>query len=123
MKILSISIFLLTLVAIIPAVSQDLKPSNKREKKVVRMIENLPEIVEDNKYMTKKGRPFITYIEKAPGALDNYYHVAVSEYNGVNLVPHFRFLVNAKTYEIYYIDFWNNNFKPIPLKLWRKRKK
>jgi hypothetical protein len=123
MKILSISIFLLTLVAIIPAVSQDLKPTDKREKKVVKMIKNLPEITEDNKYMTKKGRPFITYIENAPGDLDNYYHVAVSEYNGANLVPHFRFLVDAKTYEIYYIDFWNDNFKPIPLSVWRKRKK
>ena len=104
------------------AVSQDLKPANKTQRKVVRLIENLPEMIEDNKYMTKKGRPYITYIENLPGDMDDYYHVAVCEYNGVNLVPHHRFLVKAKTYAIYYIDFWNDNWKPIPLAAWRKRK-
>jgi hypothetical protein len=112
--------FLLTAV-IIPAGSQDL-PANKTERKVVRLITNLPEIVADNKYMTKKGRPYLIYIENKAGDLDNCYHVAVSEYNGVSLVPHYRFLVEAKTYRIYYVDFWNDNFKPIPLNVWRKRR-
>lgn len=120
MKILITHIFLLTNFAI-PAISQDLKPANKMEEKVVGMIKNLPEIIKDNKYMAKHDRPFITYIENTPNYKDNYYHVAVSEYNGVNLVPHFRFLVNSKTYQIYYIDFWNDNFKPVPLSVWRKR--
>ena len=101
--------------------SQDLKPTNKTERKVVRMIQNLPEMIEDNKFMAKKGRPYITYIENAPGDLDNYYHVAVSENNGRSLVPHHRFLVNSKTFRIYYVDFWNYNFKPISLKEWRRR--
>jgi hypothetical protein len=122
MKILIIPVFLLSFVVILPAVAQDLKPSNKVEKKVVQMIANLPEIVADNKYMTKHGRPYIIYIENTAGDLDNYYHIAVSENNGSQLVPHHRFLVKAKTYQIYYVDFWNDNFKPIPLNIWRKRK-
>ena len=121
MKILAILAFLLTVV-INQAKPQDLKPANKTERRVVQMIKNLPEIIDNNKYMTKKGRPFVTYIENKPGGSDNYYHVTVSENNGSQLVPHFRFLVNAKTYRIYYVDFWNDNFKPIPLSVWRKRK-
>jgi hypothetical protein len=122
MRLLFIPIFLLILVISRPAASQNLKPSNKSEEKVIQMIKTLPEIVADNKYMTKRGRPYIIYIENTAGDLDNYYHVAVSEDNGSKLVPHFRFLVKAKTYQIYYVDFWNDNFKPIPLKVWRKRK-
>lgn len=120
MKILIAFVFLYIIV-VTQARSQDLKPANKTERKVVGMIKNLPEIVEDNKYMTKHRRPYIIYVENIPGDIDNYYHVAVSENNGAQLVPHFRFLVNAKTYQIYYLDFWNDDFKPIPLKLWRKR--
>ncbi len=51
-------VFLLTLSAT-QTRSQDLKPTNKTERKVVRMVQNLPEMVEDNKYMTKKGRPYM----------------------------------------------------------------
>ena len=120
MKFLISIAFLLTAI-IIPVKSQDL-PANKTERKVVRLIRNLPEIVADNKYMTKKGRSYLIYIENKAGDLDNCHHVTVSEYNGVNVVPHYRFLVEAKTYRIYYVDFWNDNFKPIPLKAWRKRK-
>ena len=116
-----ITIWLLVTTATV--MSQDLKPANKTERKVIRLIENLPEIVEDNRYITKKGRPYQIYIEDVPSNLDSCYQVAVSEYNGMNLVPHYRFLVNAKTYAIYYIDFWNGDFKPIPLNVWRKRKK
>ena len=115
-----ISLAFLLIGIVIPARSQDL-PANETERKVVRLITNLPEIVADNKYMKKKGRPYIIYIENKAGDLDNCYHVAVSEYNGVNLVPHHRFLVEANTYRIYYVDFWNDNFKPIPLEVWRKR--
>ncbi len=121
MKNLIITVACLVITAT-TAMSQDLKPANKTQRKVVRLIEHLPEMVEDNRYMTKKGRPYITYIENLPGDLDNYYHVAVCEYNGVNLVPHHRFLVKARTYAIFYLDFWNDDWKPIPLEVWRKRK-
>jgi hypothetical protein len=121
MKIFIAFVFL-NFIVVILALSQDLKPTNKTERKVLQMIKNLPEIIADNKYMTKKGRPLITYIDNAPGDLDNCYHVTVSEYNGMNLVPHFRFLVDAEIYRIYYVDFWNDNFKPIPLSVWRKHR-
>jgi hypothetical protein len=94
----------------------------QKEDKICDLIASLPEVIKADDYIiknTKGKRHLQTYIEDRPGKEGKYYQLTVSEDNGVNLVPHFKFMVDSKTYAIYYWDVMND--KLIPLAKWRKQ--
>lgn len=97
------------------------QPVTATDKKVVKLINNLPEVMDANKYIyrtTHGQRDLKTYIERSPTAAQPYYVVSVREFNGMNLVPHFWFYVDPKTFDIRYWDVAED--KSIPLKQWQK---
>jgi hypothetical protein len=97
------------------------KPVSQQQLKVLSLIGTLPEVVENDKYVrskTKGARYLETYIEREPTKADRYYYLAVAENNGMCMVSHFKFAVDAKTYAISYYDVIAD--KRIPLSYWRK---
>ena len=114
-------LFVLVFLFALKVHAQDSKGVNQQEYKVLRLINLLPEVVENNKVIMKKTngkRALKAYIENSPGRDHNYYTISVSEFNGMKLVPHFWFSVNASTYAINYWDVINN--KLLPYKLWHQ---
>jgi hypothetical protein len=100
--------------------SQSKEILTKKDEKVLDLIAFLPEVVQADKYVikvTKHHRHLETYIDSSPTKQDNQYRLTVAEDNGMNLVPHFKFVVNAKTFAISYWDVEND--KNIPLSVWR----
>ncbi|TWJ00834.1 hypothetical protein JN11_02094 [Mucilaginibacter frigoritolerans] len=94
----------------------------QKEDKICDLIASLPEVIKADNYMiktTKGKRHLQTYIEDRPRKDGKYYQLTVSEDNGMNMVPHFKFMVDSKTYAIYYWDVIND--KLIPLAKWRKQ--
>jgi hypothetical protein len=94
---------------------------SEKEEKVRSLIASLPEIIDDDHYIVKRtnGRRHLeTYIDAEPTKGNNRYRVTVAEYNGMNMVPHFRFIVEARTYSIFYWDVIPDRL--IPLAKWRK---
>jgi hypothetical protein len=85
------------------------------------IIARLPEVIKADKYIIKKTqgkRHLVTFIDNRPTRQQNYYIVTVSEYNGMNMVAHFKFMVDAKKHAICFWDVENDKF--IPIALWRK---
>jgi len=120
MKRLLILLFILTLLTTV-AEAQDAIGTNKQEKKVLKLINSLPEIIRARKYMAKHAKEKHTlkaYIESTPTVKENYYNVSVCDDAMDHLFAHYRFRVNAATYAIYYDDFERG--KLIPLKVWEK---
>lgn len=115
-----ITLLLILCLFTVTAKAQDDKGSNPQEKKVLKLINSLPEVIRANKYMQKKvpGRGLKAYIQSTPDKQTNFYRVSVSEFNGMCLVSHFWFYVNAVNYDIFYDDFENE--KRVPLKVWLK---
>jgi len=100
--------------------SQSEEKLTQKDEKVLDMIASLPEVVRADKYIikvTNHQRHLETYIDSKPTKQDNRYWLTVAENNGINLVPHFKFFVDAKTYVISYWDVSND--KTIPLRVWR----
>lgn len=96
--------------------------NTKEQTKVRNMIASLPEVIEAGKYVSSHAhgkRHLVTFIDGSPNARQNYYVLTVGEYNGMNMVPHFKFIVYATTYVINYWDVANGKY--IPLKQWRRQ--
>jgi hypothetical protein len=94
---------------------------SKEDIEVRDIIARLPEVTKADKSIIKKTqgkRHLVTFIDNRPTGQQNYYIVTVSEYNGMNMVSHFKFTVNAKTHAIRFWDVENDKF--IPIALWRK---
>jgi hypothetical protein len=91
------------------------------DKKVLKLIATLPEVIKANNYVIKHSngkRSLATVIESRPTKQHNCYQLSVAEYNGMNLVSHFRFIVDARTYSI---KFWAvAEDKLITLQAWRQ---
>lgn len=108
------------LLCLFPAIAkaQDNKGSNLRERKVLKLINALPEIIASNKLRMKKDpqRPLKAYIEFTPK--DKYYQVSVCDDFADRLFAYYRFKVNAVTYAIFYDDVEKG--KLVPLKVWQK---
>ncbi|WP_439698585.1 hypothetical protein ACFGVS_10575 [Mucilaginibacter sp. AW1-7] len=120
MKRLLVSLFILTLF-ITGVEAQDAIGTSKREKKVLKLINSLPEIVRARIYMAehaKEKRTLKAYIESTPTLSKKYYNVSVCDDANDHLFAHYRFRVNAGTYAIYYDDFEHD--KLVPLKVWEK---
>jgi hypothetical protein len=101
-------------------VNKQEKPISQQEKIILGLVGNLPEVMQSDKYIrakTKQKRYLETYIEREPTKDDPYYYLAVAENNGMNMVSHFKFAVNAKSHAICYYDVLSD--KRIPLKYWR----
>jgi len=120
MKVFSLILIIYSL-TVGKVTTQDAVGRNSREKKVLKLINSLPEVAENNKFILEKTagkRELKAYIEDTPSRTHHYYVVSVSEYNGVSLVPHFWFRVNEGTNAISYIDAVNN--KLVPYNSWHK---
>ncbi len=119
-KLALIFCFLAALFLQAPVAQQHISKS-QREETVRSLIASLPEVISSNRYIIKKTngkRHLETYIDSEPTKENNRYRVTVAEYNSMNMVPHFNFIVDAKTYSIYY---WNViPDRLIPLARWRK---
>ncbi|WP_183557744.1 hypothetical protein [Mucilaginibacter sp. SP1R1] len=120
MKIFSL-ILILYCFTIYKAKAQDDIGNNRREKKVLKLINSLPEVKRASRYIIKHSdckRVLKAFIQNTPTQQQNYYLVSVSEFNGMNLVSHYWFEVDAATYVIRYYDIIDN--KLTPLKEWQK---
>ncbi len=102
---------LLLLLFILPAVitvacAQDAVGTNKQEKKVLKLINVLPEIKAENAYRRKRGvtQMLQAYIQNTPTKTNNYYSVSITENLGFQLRTYEWYTVNAKTFEIRYWD-------------------
>ncbi|MHB8207184.1 hypothetical protein [Mucilaginibacter sp.] len=118
MKRITITVLLLLFTVVVHSQSEE--KLTKKDEKVLDMIASLPEVVQADKYIikvTKHHKHLETYIDSKPSKHNNKYSLTVAEDNGMNLVPHFKFVVDAKTYAISYWDVAND--KNIPLSVWR----
>lgn len=98
------------------------QPLTARDKKVIKLISNIPEVAESRRYIRKSTngeRNLTTEIEVFPSAQDPEYQLSVCEFNGVFLHSHFRFFVNAKTYAVRYWDVAKDTI--MPLKQWQQQ--
>lgn len=119
MRILILGFFLLSSVINNTATAQQ---KHITETRVLKLIATLPEVMKANRHVIENsnGKRHLTiYIDSEPTRQQNYYQLSVAEYNGMNLVPHFRFRVNPRTYSV---KFWAvAEDKLMSLKTWRKR--
>ncbi len=121
MKRTTLTVFLLLFTVVVH--SQSKETLTKKDEKVLNLIASLPEVVQADTYIikvTKHHRHLETYIDSSPTKQDNNYRLTVAEDNGMNLVPHFKFIVDAKTYAISYWDVAND--RNIQLSVWRAQK-
>ena len=101
--------------------AQDNKGSNPEEKKVLRLINALPEVIAENKFRKKAGYKSLlrAYIQNTPSKEHDYYSVTVSEEKNERLFTYDWYEVNPNTYVIRYWDFIND--KTMSLQEWRKQ--
>jgi hypothetical protein len=103
------------------AIAQDDVGANTQEKKVLKLINSLPEVVQANLYVMKHAvdkRALKAYIQDTPTQQKNYYMISVSEFNGAMLVSHFWFKVNSLNCAISYYDVLKN--ESVPYRVWHK---
>ncbi|ASU35053.1 hypothetical protein MuYL_3168 [Mucilaginibacter xinganensis] len=103
--------------------AQDCNGTNKREKKVLKLINSLPEILIENQFRkSAHSATFLkAYIQKIPTNTDHNYYVSISEEKGERLFTYDWYKVNSGTYVISYYDMINN--KTMSLKEWRMHNK
>jgi len=101
--------------------AQDFVGANDREKKVLRLINALPEIVKENQYRKKAHVKYLlkACIQDAPTKTENYYKVSVSEDLGFQLRTYDWYEVDARNYNIKYFDMITG--KSISLAAWRRQ--
>jgi len=116
MKIFSLFLILCSL-TLGKAAAQDAVGANSREKKVLKLINSLPEIISSNQERPK-DRQISTYIENTPTSTQKYYAVSVCDNAAGRLFAYYRFRVYLPDYTIYYDDF--DSGKLVPLKKWQK---
>ena len=91
--------------------------------KVLDTISHLYEVKTRRAFVLNKSkgsRILKPLIYKRPKGDFKYYWVKVVEDNGGNLVTHFNFYVNEKTFEIRYLDVVND--RELTLSQWRRDK-
>ena len=101
--------------------AQDFIGTNAREKKVLRLINALPEIVKENQYRKKAHvkRLLKACIQDLPTKTENYYKVSISEDLGFQLRTYDWYEVDAGNYIIKYDDMITG--KSISLAAWRRQ--
>lgn len=120
MKIITLS-FILFCSLVIKAGAQDSIGTNARERKVLKLINSLPEVVRENAYRKRANIKALlhAYIQNTPTKTNDYYSVSVSEYKGERLFTYDWYLVNPRTNIIRYWDIPTD--KTMSLKEWRKQ--
>jgi hypothetical protein len=100
---------------------QDCVGANAKEKKVLRLINSLPEVVKENEYRKKANikTPLKAFIQNTPSKENNYYSVSVTEDLGVQLRTYDWYEVNPRTYHIKYWDIASG--KVMSLNQWRSQ--
>ena len=116
MKLFSLILIIWSLIAG-QAAAQDAVGANSQEKKVLKLINSLPEIISSNQERPK-DRQITAYIENTPTSTQKYYAVSVCDDFGGRLFAYYRFWVYLPNYTIYYDDF--DTGKLVPLKKWQK---
>ena len=103
------------------SIAQNPIGTNAYERKVLKMINSLPEVIKENEYRKKERYKFFlkAFIQNVPTKKDNYYSVSVSEDLGFQLRTYQWFLVTPKTWHIRYRDIPNDTV--ISLYAWRKQ--
>jgi hypothetical protein len=102
--------------------AQDCKGTNKEERRVLNLVNSLPEVVRENQ-VRKRGsvKSFLrAYIQNTPTKTSDYYSVSISEEKGGRLFTYDWYEVNPHTYVIRYWDIANTG-KTMSLKEWRKQ--
>ena len=111
------------LILISPAIkAQDCKGTNKDERRVLNLVNSLPEVVRENKFRKRAHiKSFLrAYIQNTPTKTNDYYSVSISEEKGDRLFTYDWYEVNPHTYVIRYWDIANTG-KTMSLKEWRKQ--
>jgi len=102
--------------------AQDCIGANVRERKILKLINSLPEVVRENAYRRRTHAKALlqAYIQNSPTKTNDYYSVSISEYSGQRLFTYDWYVVNPRTYVIRYWDIANTG-RIMSLKEWRKR--
>ena len=118
MKIIAF-VFVVFVLLLQKTAAQDCVGANPKEKRVLRLINSLPEVVAENKYRTKAHIKLLlkAYIQNTPTKESDYYSVSVSEDLGFQLRTYDWYEVNPDNYTIRYLDIPSG--KSISLKQWR----
>jgi hypothetical protein len=101
--------------------AQDFVGTNAREKKVLKLVNSLPEIIKENQYRKKAHSKHLLMacIQDVPTSTQNYYKVSVSEDLGFQLRTYDWYEVDARNYTIKYEDMISG--KSISLAAWRRQ--
>jgi hypothetical protein len=116
MKLFNLILIICSL-AIANVAAQDNVGTNTQEKKVLKLINSLPEIISSNRERSK-NRQIRAYIESATTPTQKYYAVSVCENFADRLFAYYRFKVYLPDYTIYYDDF--DSGKLVPYKKWHQ---
>jgi len=103
--------------------AQDCNGGNKQERRVLKLVNSLPEAVKENKFRKSAHSTIFlrAYIQNKPTKTDKYYYVSISEEKGERLFTYGWYKVNSGTYMISYYDVING--ETMSLKKWRTHKK
>ena len=107
MRILFFAGFIL-LFSIAPTYGEEYgAPTNATERKVLRLINSLPEVQRENRFRKSHKMPRLlkALIQNTPDKQNNYYRVSISEDLGFQLRTYEWYEVDAKTFAIKYLDF------------------
>jgi len=120
MKKVSLTFVLLLLVGV-KIFPQGFEATNSEERKVLKLINSLPEVVRENKFRKKAHYKLFlkAYIQDRPDKTRNYYRVSISENLGSQLRTYDWYEVNPKTSAIRYEDMVTG--KTISLEAWRRQ--
>lgn len=102
---------------------EDGAATNATERKVLRLINDLPEMQRENEFRKAHKNPHLlkALIDDTPTKENNYYKVSISEDLGFQLRTYEWYEVDAKTFEIRYWDVAND--KTMSLSEMRRLKK
>lgn len=97
--------------------------TNATERKVLKLINALPEVQRENQYRIAHKNPRLlkALIQDTPTKGNNYYKVSISEDLGFQLRTYEWYEVDAKTFAIRYWDVAND--KTMSLSEMRRRRK
>lgn len=103
--------------------AQDRIGTTSREKHILKLVNELPEVVKENKLRKALHLTIFlrAYIQIPPTKTDKYYYVSISEEKGERLFTYDWYKVDSLTYAIKYYDMISD--KTMSLKEWRIEKK
>lgn len=116
-----VALITLLLLVTVKCYCQCFEATNSEEKKVLHLINSLPEVVRENKFRKKAHcKTFLkAYIQNRPDQKSSYYKVSVSEDLGFQLRTYDWYEVAPKTWTIRYEDMVTG--KTISLIEWRRQ--